>query len=445
MAFARAAAYLELSAHSAEQAASTARYLQVLSRAMGGVSRGVLRAQMCASLRSVLARLMDAPTDALALEWRDFCAAGTPEALSWWASYTATYEAAFKWAKKPTHAPFCYQLLVSMLALAALPDCAPGGAEFATPARRGRMLKLLVDAKKEPLRSSCVPLAAQHVCALPAEAVRADLAGPPKPSASSAASSVSLKVLVATLLPRKAALLPAETAHIERLLFNLATAQPDCAYVLSLITESLGPAGAAASSPSQRALLLRLLATLSVERPDAVRPHQHALLHSLRPMLRHEAHQHLAAASAAAAAAAGGPPVPESEGSGLLPAVIGAVPRLWALEVDAEEDADLAWLARLLCSDERETNAAAVDCLQLLMTLQRSRLTVPVLSAVARMLLARDGARPMQLSRALNYAMFLVKVLVTALARALLPAPTPRAPLTTIVRPTQAHSTSHRP
>jgi hypothetical protein len=61
---------------------------------------------------------------------------------AWWQAYTAVYEAAFKWAKKPTHAPFSYQLLVTMLALAALPDSHPGGTAFATGARRSRMLSL---------------------------------------------------------------------------------------------------------------------------------------------------------------------------------------------------------------------------------------------------------------------------------------------------------------
>jgi hypothetical protein len=111
--------------------------------------------------------------------------------------------------------------------------------------------------------------------------------------------------------------------------------------------------------------------------------------------------------------------MPESAGSGLLPALIAAVPRLWALETDAEECADLAWMARLLVSEEAETHTAAFECLQLLMALQRARLTVPVLTAVARMLLGRDGARPLQLSRALYYATFLVHRAVEMLGAAI--------------------------
>jgi hypothetical protein len=419
VAFAKAAEHLEISTHSAEQASASAKFLTVVAKAMASMSRGVLRAQLAASLRTLLSRLMDAPTEALAREWRDFCSAGGAEVGAWWLAYTAAYEAAFKWAKKPTHAPFSYQLLVTMLALAALPDSHPGGTAFATGARRSRMLSLLIGAKKEPLRSACVPLAAQHVCALPAEAVRADLeSGSSGGGRDSSADALSLRALVQSLLPRKAVLLASEAPHVEQLLLKLATAQRDAQYVLTLVLESLAMHQSGAS-PSQRSLLLRVLATLSAEEPTAVQPHRQALLASLRPLLRLEAQQHLAAASAAAVAAAGGPPVPESAGSGLLPALIAAVPRLWALETDAEECADLAWMARLLVSEDAETHTAAFECLQLLMALQRARLTVPVLTAVARMLLGRDGARPLQLSRALYYATFLVHRAVEMLVAAI--------------------------
>ena len=419
VAFAKAAEHLEISTHSAEQASASAKFLTVVAKAMASMSRGVLRAQMAVSLRTLLSRLMDAPTKALAREWRDFCSAGGAEVGAWWQAYTAAYEAAFKWAKKPTHAPFSYELLVTMLALAALPDSHPGGTAFATGARRSRMLSLLIGAKKEPLRSACVPLAAQHVCALPAEAVRADLEGGSSGGGrDSSKDALSLRALVQSLLPRKAVLLASEAPHVEQLLLKLATAQRDAQYVLQLVLESLAVHQSGAS-PSQRSLLLRVLTTLSAEEPTAVQPHRQALLASLRPLLRFEAQQHLAAAAVAAVAAVGGPPMPESAGSGLLPALIAAVPRLWALETDAEECADLAWMARLLVSEEAETHTAAFECLQLLMALQRARLTVPVLTAVARMLLGHDGARPLQLSRALYYATFIVHRAVERLGAAI--------------------------
>ena len=285
--------------------------------------------------------------------------------------------AAFKWAKKPSHAPFCYELLVAMLALASSTDSASGGAEFASSVRRSRMLALLVTGlRREPLRTTCVPLAAKHVwyakpripvpacrlcwgtskagmsqptpylnllpalviSALSEDAIRIDLETPTK---GSSATATSLKMLVASLMPRRAVISSNETIHIEQTLLALASAQPDCSYAIGLIIDSLDPAGNTATPPSQRALLLRLLTRLSEENPEAISPHQKHLLGSLRPALRAEAHQHLsstAAVVATAAAGAGGtPPTPDLDGGGFLPAVIGAVPWLWPREADAEE------------------------------------------------------------------------------------------------------------
>ena len=56
--FERAAASVELSVHSAEQAAASARYLTLVAAAMGSFTRTVLRAELCSSLRYMLERLM---------------------------------------------------------------------------------------------------------------------------------------------------------------------------------------------------------------------------------------------------------------------------------------------------------------------------------------------------------------------------------------------------
>ena len=56
--FERAAAHVELSVHSAEQAAASTRYLSLVASAMGSFNRTVLRAELCSSLRSMLERLM---------------------------------------------------------------------------------------------------------------------------------------------------------------------------------------------------------------------------------------------------------------------------------------------------------------------------------------------------------------------------------------------------
>ena len=58
----RATRLLQLSTHSAEQAAASLAYLKALASSMARVSRGVLRAEVCAALVEALPRLM-APAD----------------------------------------------------------------------------------------------------------------------------------------------------------------------------------------------------------------------------------------------------------------------------------------------------------------------------------------------------------------------------------------------
>ena len=112
VAYERASALLMLSTHSAEQAASSARYLRQVSAAMPGMKRGVLRAEVCASLQAVLTQLMKPTTSTRRNEtrdrrheWSSFCASGGETAVEWWSAYAAVYDACAKWSRKCVPAP----------------------------------------------------------------------------------------------------------------------------------------------------------------------------------------------------------------------------------------------------------------------------------------------------------------------------------------------------
>ena len=132
---------------------------------MGACTRGVLRAAMCDSLRAMLTRLMSPAASAKQREWQDFNTGGGDGPAAWWSAYAAAYEACARWSKKPSHAPFCYELLVVMLSLAGLEASGAPGAAFATRERRERMLTMLGSACKKDatLRPVCLPLAAHLV------------------------------------------------------------------------------------------------------------------------------------------------------------------------------------------------------------------------------------------------------------------------------------------
>ena len=115
------------------------------------------------------------PSPSKLREWSDFNANGGDASKEWWAAYAVAYETASKWARKAQHAPFCYELLVSMLALASREQAGPPGTQFATKERRERLLLLLASgcAKKDgPLRPTCVSLSATLVTSMPIPTVK---------------------------------------------------------------------------------------------------------------------------------------------------------------------------------------------------------------------------------------------------------------------------------
>ena len=393
----RAVGMLELSTHSAEQAASTLRYLEALAAAMPGTDRGVLRAEICSSLASALDRLVD-PADARRKgEWSDFCA-GEGGAALFWAAYASAFEAALKWAKKLAHAPFVYPLLVRMVSLAADPASAPGGAKFARGPRLGKIMSLLTAGlKKDALRPSCVRLAAAHITSFPADVVSEGLAQP------SSSTGQTIRALVAALLPRRATTPQHEAPHTEALLRALGAAQPDGAYVLGLIRDALPPTSP--YSNAQRALLLRVLAALCESCAAAVAPHHKELTALVRPILARKL---------------GGT---DEEGSNVLRATLLCLPYLWSTSAYPAEEADLGRITAILTCDERELSYAASLCLQLLGELQRARLSLPILTRLGRMLLTCEGSRPSQLLRCLSVTNFLTAAAVTALPSLLEPLP----------------------
>ena len=227
----RATRLLQLSTHSAEQAAASLAYLKALASSMARVSRGVLRAEVCAALVEALPRLMAPADDDRRGEWAEYCSGSA--AREWWRAYAEVYSHMLRWARgKGAHAPFCYEAMVPMLALASRPDAGDGGDAFADKARREQLL-LLSPPRSSATRGRVPPLAATFVASLPVAFLRADLG--------SGARESPIRRLCQEVLPRRHLPDASEGEHVLRLLLALAAAQPDAAYALQLVRDSLHP------------------------------------------------------------------------------------------------------------------------------------------------------------------------------------------------------------
>ena len=384
----RATRLLELSMHSAEQASSSLLYLKELGAMMARTSRGVLRAEICSSLLESLARLMTPSESLRRQEWHEYCtSAGTQSAArDWWGAYQAVYAQLQRWAKKPSHSVFCYELMVGMISLACAPSSGEGGLGFADSKRQEELLRLLAAAlKKETMRAASLPLAASFVASLPAPFLQRELA----------TASTPLRLLVQAHLPRRHTPDASEAEATARMLLRLGEVQPR--YVLGLIVDGLSPSSTTLSR-GQRALLLRVLSNLAVVVPAAVAE----LRETLRPLLTPIVH------------------VKEGGDDGpLLSAALLCMPHVWSDATGERERDDLQRIANLITSNSRELSHSASLCLQTLMEMQPLRLMAPVLLAIARMVLRCNGARATQLQRALSIASFLTTNAMEALPEAL--------------------------
>ena len=102
-----------------------------------------------------------------------------------------------------------------------------------------------------------------------------------------------------------------------------------------------------------------------------------------------------------------------------LSAALLCLPHVWSDAIGEREQSDLQRIAKLITSNSRELSHSASLCLQTLMESRPLRMTAPVLHAIAKMVLACQGARAIQLQRALSLATFLVSNAIDSLPDAI--------------------------
>ena len=266
-----------------------------------------------------------------------------------------------------------------MLALASRPDAGDGGDAFADKTRREQLLLLLAAALKRDARPRCLPLAATFVASLPVAFLRADLG--------SGARESPIRRLCQEVLPRRHLPDASEGEHVLRLLLALAAAQPDAAYALQLVRDSLHP-GSPATRP-QRALLLQLLAQLGETQPAALA--DAAVRDALRALVIPLLH----------------PPDDDPAHRPTLAAARACLPNGWASGAVGERDVlELQRVAQLVESDVRELHHAACICLNSLASADGLHLALPALAALCRALLRCDGSHGPRLQRALSAPSF---------------------------------------
>jgi hypothetical protein len=93
----------------------TMEYLFKLSIKMKKVERGVLRQEICYSLKDIFKKLLD-PADEILLQELNLME-NSDRAAEFWDIYKSMFECVSRWAKKSSHSAFCYDLMWQMACL----------------------------------------------------------------------------------------------------------------------------------------------------------------------------------------------------------------------------------------------------------------------------------------------------------------------------------------
>ena len=159
MPFQHAVRYLSFGFTTKDQSENTLKYLTQLHQVMARTDRGVLRAEMCATLAVVLKELLDSEDPEMREAWHSF-ETNSVEAERFWRLYKSIYTLVKNWSRKSKHMVFCYDLMKTMKCI--------GGKDFYFSTVGEDFIPLLSEAViGERHRDSCLQILSHYLRDLP--------------------------------------------------------------------------------------------------------------------------------------------------------------------------------------------------------------------------------------------------------------------------------------
>lgn len=161
---------LEFGVETPTQAAKTIEYLQSLHECMKSFDRGVLRKEVCESLKAIFCKVLKHTnmSEAKQAAWDRFYCSGE-RSHEFFDVYEKIYNTVYKWSKKAKHSMFCYNLLWFMVA-------ASNQFVFYKSTTRGNVFGCLVSGlKKADTRKESLEFIRKYLQHLPTTFVQKDL------------------------------------------------------------------------------------------------------------------------------------------------------------------------------------------------------------------------------------------------------------------------------
>jgi len=237
---------------------TTLAYLQDLIELMKRADRGVLREEICSSIRAIYGRLLDRNNESRVSEWEAFASYETNKS-EFFMHFENIYEMLGKWAKKSKHVVFSLKTMAFMLTVA--PE------EFTTAhtcGDHGILALLTAAAKKSEHRIDSLEIIKTYLLELPKRVVNRVLEE----------FTADLKAFVHAFVPKNKS--PPEGSSVALIDVFTAIGQCHMVYfvneVVPLVLQEKAP-----YSTGHKSILLRALAAVAQTDPEAISKYDYAL------------------------------------------------------------------------------------------------------------------------------------------------------------------------
>lgn len=164
----KALSLLDFGFRAGDQVNATVAYFSGLAAQMKKIDRGVLRMEVCESLRQIFVKILPSKANTRqTTQWDLFQASESKEYVEFQDAVDKIYQIVKQWSKKDKHSPFCYDVMCVMV-------CAVRSPKFYTK-YSGELFGLLCGGlKKEKLHAKCLECCAFYVRESPEAFVSTD-------------------------------------------------------------------------------------------------------------------------------------------------------------------------------------------------------------------------------------------------------------------------------
>jgi len=363
-----------------EQIDVTIGYLNDLVKLMKKVERGVLRQEICSSLKAVFSNILAPGSEQRQAEWEEFARKFPKSVDDFFRVYEEIYDIVAKWSSKSKHTLFSYDLLWKMVVLHKQYSF------YASKKRFDIFTNLVKGFSKDEFRMACMEYTRNYIRELPMDCVKQDLE----------AFTNNLKFLFSNLFVKNKT--PDQDEAV--LMTDMVTqvARRHLHFVVNDVMVEMLKLKAPYSTV-QKAILLRGLGTVAGERPAELVQYHYVLGPLIAPYIEDQNERR------------------DRKEPILLRAALSCFPHVRQPQAERVQITAAA-IGHMTLHSDREIATAAAMCLQQFMMLRPKDNLIPTIYCLADLLRDGSAAHPELLLKTCHNLSFVLNSVKTLMAEA---------------------------